>query len=125
MEMPMFAIPYPLEPLARCNPYFEVVVKPGILSSSLTYDIYTILNTDGYLKVVDWGDGASSEVTKTGSLTHTYSQAGTYTVRIKGNCQGIRLGYTKSEMIYDTNANWDALGKLTESASMFSGCRNA
>lgn len=83
------------------------------------------MNTDGYLKVVDWGDGASSEVTKTGSLSHKYSQAGTYTVRIKGNCQGIRLGYTKPEMIYDTNANWDALGKLTLSGSMFSGCVNA
>lgn len=56
MEIPMFAIPYPLESLARCNPYFEVVVKPGILKSSLTYAIFPqIYNTGGYLKVVDWG----------------------------------------------------------------------
>lgn len=125
MEMPMFAIPYPLEPLARCNPYFEVVVKPGILKSSLTYSIFPTLNTGGYLKVVDWGDGLSSEAAESGALTHTYSQAGTYTVRIKGNCQGIRLGYTNPEIVYDTNANWDALGKLTYSTSMFSGCVNA
>lgn len=125
MEIPMSAIPYPLEPLGRCNPYFEVVVKPGILDPSRTYDIYTILNTDGYCKVVDWGDGLSSEVTQTGALVHNYSQAGTYTVRIKGNCQGIRLGYTKPKIVYDTNANWDALGKLTDSASMFTGCVNA
>ena len=122
----MSAIPYPLEPLARCNPYFEVVVKPGILKSSLTYAIFPqIYNTDGYLKVVDWGDGLSSETAESGAITHTYNQAGTYTVRIKGNCQGIRLGYTNPEIVYDTNANWDALGKLTWSASMFSGCVNA
>ena len=93
----MSSIPYPLEPLARCNPYFEVVVKPGILKSSLTYAIFPqIYSTDGYLKVVDWGDGLSSEAAKSGALTHIYSQAGTYTVRIKGNCQGIRLGIYKS-----------------------------
>lgn len=65
MEMAMYAIPYPLEPLARCNPYFEVVVKPGILKSSLTFAIFPqIYITDGYCKVVDWGDGTSSETTK-------------------------------------------------------------
>ena len=122
----MSSIPYPLEPLARCNPYFEVVVKPGILDPSLTFAIFTSLYiTGGYCKVVDWGDGTSSETTKRGAITHTYSQAGTYTVRIKGKMTGIRLGYTNPEIVYDTNANWDALGKLTESAAMFSGCRNA
>ena len=87
--------------------------------------MYILLNTDGYCKIVDWGDGLSSEVTKTGSLVHNYSQAGTYTIRIKGNCRGIRLGYTKPKIVYDTNANWDALGKLTDSGSMFTGCVNA
>lgn len=123
----MSAIPYPLDPMgSNLGSYFELVVKPGILKSSLTYAIFPqIYNTGGYLKVVDWGDGLSSEAAKSGALTHTYSQAGTYTVRIKGNCQGIRLGYTNPEIVYDTNANWDALGKLTYSTSMFSGCVNA
>lgn len=60
----MSAIPYPLDPLGRCSPYFEVVVKPGILNASLDYDIFAVLNTGDYLKVVDWGDGTSSEATK-------------------------------------------------------------
>lgn len=60
----MFAIPYPLEPPGRCNPYFEVVVKPGILKSSLTYAIFPTFSTGGYCKVVDWGDGLSSEAAK-------------------------------------------------------------
>ena len=60
----MFAIPYPLEPPGRCNPYLEVVVKPGILKSSLTYAIFPTFSTGGYCKVVDWGDGLSSEAAK-------------------------------------------------------------
>ena len=73
----MSAIPYPLDPLGASgnSPYFEVVVKPGILNSSRDYDIQTTLDTGGYLKVVDWGDGLSSETAKSGVLTHTYSQA--------------------------------------------------
>ena len=125
MEIPMSAIPYPLDPLGRCSPYFEVVVKPGILNASLDYDIFAVLNTGDYLKVVDWGDGTSSEAAKSGVLTHTYSQAGTYTVRIKGNCQRIQFGYTHAPIVYDTNANWSALGNLTTGYRMFDNCSNA
>ena len=78
----MSAIPYPLDPLGTYSPYFEVVVKPGVLSSGLTFGILNGTEK-GYLKVVDWGDGTSSETAKREVLTHTYSQAGTYTVRIK------------------------------------------
>lgn len=88
----MSTIPYPLDPLGTYSPYFEVVVKPGILNSSLDYDIQTTLNTGGYLKVVDWGDGTSSETAKREVLTHTYSQAGTYTVRIKADDTYIAFG---------------------------------
>ena len=121
----MSAIPYPLDPLGTYSPYFELVVKPGILNSALTYGIHTTLNTGGYLKVVDWGDGLSSETAESGVRTHTYSQAGTYTVRIKGNCQGIRFGYTDASIVYDTNANWSALGNLTTGYCMFYNCYNA
>ena len=87
----MSAIPYPLDPLGTYSPYFEVVVKPGVLSSGLTFGI---LNgtSDGYLKVVDWGDGTSSETAKREVLTHTYSQAGTYTVRMKADDTFIAFG---------------------------------
>lgn len=98
MEMSMYAIPYPLEPLARCNPYFEVVVKPGILGSSLTYGFTPYWNTGGYCKVVDWGDGNDENATASGTrIIHTYAAAGTYTVRIKANCRGIRFGHQTSD----------------------------
>lgn len=94
----MSAIPYPLDPLGVSgnSPYFEVGVKPGILNSALTYGIHTTINNGGYLKVVDWGDGTSEDATASGTLTHTYAAAGTYTIRIKANCRGIRFGHKTS-----------------------------
>lgn len=88
----MSAIPYPLDPMGSSpGPYFELVIKPGVLSNSLTFGI---LNgtAPGYLKVVDWGDGASSETAEREVLTHTYSQAGTYTVRMKADNTFIAFG---------------------------------
>lgn len=88
MEIPMSAIPYPLDPMgSNLGPYFELVVKPGILGDSLTYGFTPYWNTGGYCKVVDWGDGSSEDATASGtSLTHTYTAAGTYTIRIKADC---------------------------------------
>lgn len=88
----MSAIPYPLNPMgSSLGPYFELVIKPGVLSSGLTFGILNGTSA-GYLKVVDWGDGASSETAKREVLTHTYSQAGTYTVRIKADDTYIAFG---------------------------------
>ena len=58
MEIPMSAIPYPLDPMgSNLGPYFTLVVKPGILGASLTYGFTPYWNTGGYCKVVDWGGG--------------------------------------------------------------------
>lgn len=54
MEIPMSAIPYPLDPLGSSfGPYFELTVKPGILGSSTAYDFTSYWNTGGYCKVMD------------------------------------------------------------------------
>ena len=42
----------------------------------------------GYNYTVDWGDG-SSDVNVAGAITHTYAEAGTYTVSISGDFPGI------------------------------------
>ena len=35
MEIPMSAIPYPLEPLGICNPHFEIVAKlPNVTNTT-------------------------------------------------------------------------------------------
>ena len=129
MEIPMSAIPYPLDPMgSSLGPYFELVVKPGILGDSLTYGFIPYWNTGGYCKVVDWGDGASQDATASGTrLTHTYAAAGTYTIRIKADCYRCMFGYhgTYAPLIYNANGNWDALGNITNGADMFEGCTNA
>lgn len=129
MEIPMSAIPYPLDPMgSNLGPYFELVVKPGILGDSLTYGFTPYWNTSGYCKVVDWGDGAPQDATASGTrLTHTYAAAGTYTIRIKADCYSCMLGYhgTYAPLIYNANGNWDALGNITNGTNMFEGCTNA
>jgi len=58
---------------------------------------------DGYHYSVDWGDGSSSQdVTK--DITHTYSQIGTYRVKISGDFPRINFG---------KNMNTDALKILS------------
>lgn len=125
----MSAIPYPLDPMgSSLGPYFELVVKPGILGNSTVYGFTPYWNTGGYCKVMNWGDGSSGDATASGTrLTHTYAAAGTYTIRIKANCYRCMFGYhgTYAPLIYDANGNWDALGNITIGERMFEGCTNA
>lgn len=90
----MSAIPYPLDPMgSNLGPYFELVVKPGILGDSLTYGFAPYWKTGGYCKVVDWGDGSGEDATASGTtLTHTYAAAGTYTISIKADCYRVYFG---------------------------------
>lgn len=129
MEIPMSAIPYPLDPMgSNLGPYFELVVKPGILGSSTAYRFTPYWNTGGYCKVVDWGDGSGEDATASGTtLTHTYAAAGTYTIRIKADCYRCMFGYNgiHAQLVYNANGNWDALGNITVGERMFEGCTNA
>lgn len=125
----MSAIPYPLDPMgSKLEPYFELVVKPGILGDSLTYGFTPYWKTGGYCKVVDWGDGSGEDATASGTtLTHTYAAAGTYTISIKADCYRYVFGDsgTYAPLIYDANGNWDALGNITIGNGMFQNCGNA
>lgn len=124
----MSAIPYPLDPLGKHSPYFEIVVKPGILDKSLTYGFTPYWNTGGYCRVVDWGDGMSEDAVKSGTtLTHTYAASGTYTISIKADCYKCKFGenLTYAPLVYDANGNWDALGNITDGGAMFFSCNNA
>ena len=113
---------------SNLGPYFELVVKPGILGDSLTYGFTPYWKTGGYCKVVDWGDGSGEDATASGTvLTHTYAAAGTYTISIKADCYRCMFGYhgTYAPLIYDANGNWDALGNITDGRTMFYNCTNA
>lgn len=114
MEIPMSAIPYPLDPLGASgnSPYFEVVLKPGVHS----YGFTPYWKTGGYCKVVDWGDGTSEDATASGTmLAHQYAVDTAHTIRIKANCYRVTFGLpTYADDLYDVNGNWDALGDITD-----------
>ena len=113
---------------SNLGPYFELVVKPGILGSSTAYSFTPYWNTGGYCKVVDWGDGNGEDATASGTrIIHTYAAAGTYTIRIKADCSRCIFGRfgTHAPLVYNANGNWDALGNITAGDYMFEGCTNA
>lgn len=120
-------LPNKMNPLAR-EPVFTLTVKPGILGTSLTYGFTPLWRAGGYCKVIDWGDGTSEDaVTNQASISHTYSSAGTYKIKVKADCYKFYFGLNTAyaPLIYDSNGNWDAIGDLTNASEMFSGCANA
>ena len=88
---------------------FELVVKPGILASDMTYGFTPYWNAGGYCSV-DWGDGSKEDAVTNGEkLNHTYAVAGTYTVKINADLYLIKVG---GAALYDCNEAWECLGSL-------------
>ncbi|MBQ7404240.1 MAG: leucine-rich repeat protein [Lentisphaeria bacterium] len=108
------------------TPCFELEVSPT--ASSLTYGFTPYWNTDGYCRVLDWGDGTSETAVTSGTaLTHTYPSAGTYTIKIKADCYRVVFGYSDIYaplVSYCGGKNWNALGALNSGNNMFRGCLN-
>ena len=123
------SIPTELNPLGvGKEKYFTITIKPGILGASLTYGFTPYWRSGGYCKVIDWGDGTSEDaVTSQASISHTYSSAGTYKIKVEADCYKFYFGLntTYAPLIYDSNGNWDAIGNITNASDMFSGCTNA
>lgn len=110
--------------------FFELVISAS--SSRLIYQLQPHWNTGGYFEVIDWGDGiGESAVTSGSTLSHTYSEVGTYTIKIQADCYKclfggtIGDGYKNACMVSDCNFNWQALGDITDGNSMFQSCANA
>lgn len=106
------------------SPYFTIDLN--ITSDNLQFGVQPYWNTGGYCKIVDWGDGTSTDATTSGTkLTHTYSAAGKYRVKVIGSMYRFRVGSTNPAAVIDCNGNWDALGTITDGNSMFLGASNA
>ena len=124
----MASIPCKTNPMGNTKEnYFSLIVKPGILGD-MEYGFTPYWNTGGYCKVLDWGDGTSENAVTSGTvLSHTYSIAGTYKIKIVAECNRVIFGnQTKyASLVYDSNAQWDFLGHLTSGSAMFWRCQNA
>jgi surface protein len=83
-----------------------------------------LISTGTYNMTVDWGDGSTDLITayNQAEVTHTYSSAGVYLVRISGTCTGWQFnnGGDKTKIIWVNN--WGVLNISTSAA--FYGCSN-
>ena len=119
-------IPYRFNPMGKNEKkYFELIVKPGILASSMIYGFTPYWNDGGNCSV-DWGDGSKEDAAKSGTaLKHTYAKAGTYAIRIKAVCYKVQFGGWSSVPIVDScSDNLVDLGDLNDGDKMFSMCEN-
>lgn len=109
--------------------FFELTIN--VSSNRMIYKFQPYWNTGGYCEVVDWGDGTSEAAVTSGTvLSHTYSEVGTYTIKIQADCYQCLFGkagdgYQNATMIRDCNFNWQALGNITDGTSMFQSCDQA
>jgi surface protein len=93
--------------------------NPGVSSSTQI----TIPTTGGgYNYNVDWGDGSTSTGI-TGDTTHTYSTAGTYTVKITGTFPRIYFNNTGDRQKILSVEQWGT-NQWTSMANAFYGCSN-
>lgn len=72
--------------------------------------------------VVDWGDGTSNHITAWNDInkTHTYPNAGTYTVSINGTCERILMYLATSPSRLDEVSQWGDIGLNTLYAAFIS-----
>ena len=93
-------------------------------TSSSTQISLPLDSAGSYNMLVDWGDGTTSTITSwsDSAKTHTYSSAGTYTVKITGRCKNFNFadGGDKSKLL--SVENWGILEIGTQTA--FYGCNN-
>jgi len=70
---------------------------------------------------IDWGDGSTTNVTSYSQRTHTYSVAGTYTLRATGTVGIWQFNNGGDKLKILTIASW---GKLKLGSGSFNGCSN-
>lgn len=128
-------IPYKVNPfgITKDKGYFELVIKPGIFDARMSFSFIASRRTaNDFCHVIDWGDGTGQNEPSSGAYyTHTYSVAGTYTIKILAHVWNFNIPmngtYNSSMLVYDCNGNWDALGGtyLTQTTSCFYGANQA
>jgi surface protein len=95
-------------------------------SSTSTQVKLPLIITGTYNFVVDWGDGSTSTITvwNQAQTTHTYSVAGTYTIKITGTCIGWRFNNTGDRLKLLTITSWGKLNLGSTEGEYFYGCSN-
>ena len=82
-------------------------------------------SSGSYKFSVDWGDGNRDDITvyNDAAVTHTYTNAGTYEINIKGTIDGWRFNNGGNKTLIHDIKSWGPL-RLGSSDSHFYGCTN-
>lgn len=95
-------------------------------SSTATQVKLPLIPGGSYNFVVEWGDGTQSTITvwNQAQVTKTYSVAGTYTITIKGKCNGWSFGDAGDKLKILSVSKWGNLILGTTQGFYFAGCSN-
>lgn len=82
--------------------------------------------TGSYDCVVYWGDGKNDKITvwNQSEITHTYSDIGTYEIKIYGKCEGWQFNDSGDKLKILTVEHWGKTFKLNVNGAHFFGCAN-
>lgn len=83
----------------------------------------TIPISGTYAVQIDWGDGSVTRGTTIGILTHTYSVAGNYTVRILGGASAFAFNNGGDRLKLNSVTQWGDL-EVNSAVGLFYGCNN-
>ncbi len=95
-------------------------------SSTATQVKLPLVSAGTYNFIVDWGDGNTNTITtwNQAQTTHTYSVAGTYTIKIKGVCTGWQFNNTGDRLKFLSVKTWGSIKLGTNQGGYFNGCAN-
>jgi len=112
--------------IGRKRPFtFTIKTDNAGVSSSNQFTVPT-QSSGTYYSYVDWGDGSAVEVISTyndARWTHTYSVAGTYTIKIYGTFIGLAFNNGGDKLKLLSITQW-GIFRFLNNASIFYGCSN-
>lgn len=100
---------------------FIFTVDTTIAGSSGTAKFLTPIVGTSVAYNVDWGDG-STDTGLTAAITHTYSSAASYTIKISGGMDGWSFGNGGDKLKMTNISNWGIF--KVDSNATFYGCSN-
>jgi surface protein len=95
-------------------------------SSTATQVKLPLISTGTYSFIVDWGDGNSNMITawNQAQVTHTYSVAGDYIIKINGTCVGWQFNNLGDRLKIRSVQTWGNFRLGTTEGFYFYGCAN-
>ena len=121
MRLLLFMLLHPLGVMAQGE--FITTWKTDNTGTSANNQITIPTGTGTFSYTVDWGDGTPDTTVYTGSTTHTYTVAGTYTVAITGDFPHIFFNDNGDKQKILSIEQWGTQ-QWTSMDESFYGCSN-